>query len=598
MNAIYKAIVAIGIGALMVSAHAADAPQEDLAASGIEWHVWSPAAFDEAKRDHKLVLLHLGAGWCHWCHVMEHVTYRDPAVDKVLHDHFVAIHVDQDSRPDLANRYEEYGWPATILFDASGNELVKWQGYIPPERMQRLLEATVKDPTPGPSVVAGAGNTNGTNSSLDAARRMDLERQIIDRYDEKAAGWGTVHKYLTWDILEYEMGRARAGDEAAGNRVRVTLAAARQLIDPVWGGLYQYSTDGDWVHPHFEKIMQFQEEGIRIYAMAYSLWHDPADLKAAKDIERFLETFLSSPQGAFYTSQDADVVPGQHSADYFAMDDAGRRKIGVPRVDRHEYARENGWAICGLVALYDATGESSYLQRAERAEMWGLEHRANGDGFRHDEIDSAGPYLGDTLAMAQAELSLYQATAVRDHLARSEAALRFIDAHFRQERSAGYLTAQQSDSDLVAPTPEFDENVALARLSNLIYQYTGRDEFRSMADRAMRFLIAMAPNQSHELAATLLANEEMSREPIHIAILAAQNDPVGRELDRSALAAGLPYLRIEVIDPSGPASARKDVEYPSLAHAAAFLCTNGACSTPVESAKQLQELIARRVNHQ
>jgi uncharacterized protein len=126
--------------ALAMSHAATTAPADDLAMTGIAWHDWSPAAFDQAKREHKLVLLHLGAGWCHWCHVMEHVTYRDPTVVALIRAHYVAIHVDQDSRPDLSNRYEDYGWPATILFDASGHELVKWQGYIPPERMRVLLQ--------------------------------------------------------------------------------------------------------------------------------------------------------------------------------------------------------------------------------------------------------------------------------------------------------------------------------------------------------------------------------------------------------------------------------------------------------------------------
>jgi thiol:disulfide interchange protein len=188
IHATMAAILAIGMGASRPAVYAADAPQEDLAASGIAWHTWSPAAFDEAKRDHKLVLLHLGAGWCHWCHVMEHVTYRDAEVDKVLREHFVAIHVDQDSRPDLANRYEDYGWPATILFDANGRELVKWQGYIPPERMRALLEATVKDPTPGPSALRTATQDHDASSTLNATLRAQLEQQMVDRYDEKQAG--------------------------------------------------------------------------------------------------------------------------------------------------------------------------------------------------------------------------------------------------------------------------------------------------------------------------------------------------------------------------------------------------------------------------
>ena len=102
------------------------------------------------------------------------------------------------------------------------------------------------------------------------------------------------------------MDLAAQGDARADGMARQTLNAQLQLIDPVWGGVYQYSTDGVWTKPHFEKIMSMQAENLRIYALAYGQWHDPKYLQAAQDIQRFLATFLTSPDGAFYTSQDAD----------------------------------------------------------------------------------------------------------------------------------------------------------------------------------------------------------------------------------------------------------------------------------------------------
>ncbi|MGA7395341.1 MAG: DUF255 domain-containing protein, partial [Terrimicrobiaceae bacterium] len=96
----------------------------------IEWHPWSEAVFEQAKRENRFVLLDLGAVWCHWCHVMEEITYRHPEVVRLIRSRYIAVQVDQDSRPDLSNRYEDYGWPATIVFDANGGEIVKRQGYI------------------------------------------------------------------------------------------------------------------------------------------------------------------------------------------------------------------------------------------------------------------------------------------------------------------------------------------------------------------------------------------------------------------------------------------------------------------------------------
>jgi uncharacterized protein YyaL (SSP411 family) len=115
MKALLLALAAVSL--------AGCASSEKPAPAKIAWQPWSEAAFDRAKIDRKLVLLDLGAVWCHWCHVMDKETYGNPEIAAYMDEHFVAIHVNQDERPDLANRYEDYGWPATILFTADGTEL-------------------------------------------------------------------------------------------------------------------------------------------------------------------------------------------------------------------------------------------------------------------------------------------------------------------------------------------------------------------------------------------------------------------------------------------------------------------------------------------
>src|ERR1700760_2081349 len=120
--------------------------------SPIVWKGWSNDIFDQAKREHKFVLLDLEAVWCHWCHVMAETTYKDPQVISLMQSKYIAVRVDQDSRPDLSNRYEEYGWPATVVFAADGSEIVKRQGYIPPRNMASMLQAIIDDPSPGPSI--------------------------------------------------------------------------------------------------------------------------------------------------------------------------------------------------------------------------------------------------------------------------------------------------------------------------------------------------------------------------------------------------------------------------------------------------------------
>ena len=304
---------------------------------------------------------------------MDANTYSAPHVIRLLQEHYITVKVDQDARPDLSNRYEEYGWPATVTFDGAGHEIVKRQGYLAPDEMASMVQAVIDDPTPGPSVQPERKLELPGQPLLTSALRQQLIQNFFAGYDNEHGSWGADQKFLDWDSVEYAMDLARLKNDArAEHMARQTLAEQLHLLDPAWGGVYQYSTDGDWNSPHFEKIMQMQAENLRIYSLAYMQWRDPQYLHAAQEIQRYLRTFLTSPAGAFYTSQDADLVDGKHSADYFALNDAQRRKLGIPRVDKHIYARENGSAVNGLVTLYAATGDRATLDEAVRATRWVL----------------------------------------------------------------------------------------------------------------------------------------------------------------------------------------------------------------------------------
>ena len=556
--------------------------------ASLDWDKWSDETFARAKRENRFVLLDLEAVWCHWCHVMDATTYKDPATIALLKSKYITVRVDQDSRPDLASRYEDYGWPATVVFDGSGHEIVKRQGYIPPDEMVAMLRAIVADPSPGPSVTPEKPIQFAASPFLSADLRRQLQENYRKRYDAKNGSWGDTQKFLDWDGVEYAMGLARKGGAEAEKMALQTLAGQLNLIDPAWGGVYQYSTDGDWKHPHFEKIMQFQAENLRIYALAYEQWHKPEHLQAALAIRRFLKTFLTSPGGAFYTSQNADLVDGQHSAKYFQLSDAARRRLGVPRVDKHIYARENGWAIGALAALYQATADEACLSDAKRAAQWIVQHRAlDGGGFRHDETDASGPYLGDTLAMTRAFLNLYASTGDRDWLQRAESGLRFIAANFRNTTSAGYLASRTATDAAYRPHPERDENVALARTANLLSYYSGDAQFRKMAEEAMRFVVTPQIAREYSAAPTLLADAELTSPPVHLTIVGRKDDPDAKALFHTALQYPSGYKRIEWWDAREGRLPNPDVQYPQLKRAAAFVCTERSCSSPILQAGQL-----------
>jgi len=551
------------------------------------WVGWSDSVFEQARRENRFVLLDLEAVWCHWCHVMDETTYRDPEVIRLLRERYIAVKVDQDSRPDLSNRYEDYGWPATVVFDGKGNEIVKRQGYLPPGDMASMLQAIIDDPTPGPSVVKEEA-IEYSSASISAPLRAELEKDYLDGYDTKEGGWGFGHKFLDWDSVELAMVRAKQGDARAERMVRQTLAGEEHLVDPVWGGVYQYSTDGVWSNPHFEKIMSMQSENLRIFSMGYALLQDAAALKAAKDIRSYLETFLLSPAGAFYTSQDADVVEGKHSAAYFRLTDAARRKQGVPRVDKHMYARENAWAATGLVAFYSATGDAKALEQARRSIAWVEANRTlPGGGFRHDAKDAAGPYLGDSIAMTRAYLALYAATGDRPLLAKAEQAMQFIAATFRAPQGAGFLTSKTPTDHAYVVHPQRDENVVVARTANLLFYYTGNAGYQKIAEQTMRYLAAPQIARRLPVASTLLVDYELSRPPLHLTIVGHKDDPAAQALFQAALRYPVSYKRMEWWDTREGRLPNPDVQYPELSKAAAFICTSRTCSPPIFQPEQI-----------
>ena len=562
----------------------------------IDWQPWSESIFREAAKQHRIVLVDLEAVWCHWCHVMDENTYSDPKVIALINARYIAVKVDQDSRPDLAARYEDYGWPATIVFNIDGSEIVKRRGYIPPVPMASMLQAIIDDPSPGPSILPETALEPAQDAALSPNEREKLRKILRDRYDSKNKGWGVGgQKFLSWDIIEYGLREASRGDAEFGRRARETLDAQRALIDPVWGGVYQYSTDGDWKHPHFEKIMQMQAENLRTYAEAYAFWKNPVDLKSAQRIRDYLKNFLTSTEGAFYTSQDADLKPGEHSAEYFALDNAARRRRGSPRVDQHIYARENGWAINALACFYAATTDESALKDAIRAADWTIANRSLPDGgFRHDQENAGGPYLGDTISMARAFLELYAVTADRIWLKRASESLSFVDKKFHG--SDGFVPFAEPLADALAPRPNVDENIAVARTANLLSYYNNENKLRDMAAAAMKFLAAPAVCESHgyQVGGILLANQELGVPPLHLTVVSAKGDSRGKKLFGAAIAQPSTYKRVEWWDRLEGPLPNPDVEYPELDGAAAFVCTDRSCSAPITDPAKIAGFIQRR----
>jgi uncharacterized protein YyaL (SSP411 family) len=212
------------------------------AAEGIPWQSWSEAVFEQARKENRFVLLDLEAVWCHWCHVMDDQTYHDDAVMKLIRDRYIAVRADQDARPDLSRRYEDYGWPATIVFAPDGTEIVKRSGYVPAQRFASMLAAVIKDPTPVKYRDSEPPGQFSASPLLPEDVRRTLKKSFADSHDFKLGGLLQQQKFMDRDSVEYALMLAASGDQQARGMATQTLAGSLNLVDPVWGGVYQYST--------------------------------------------------------------------------------------------------------------------------------------------------------------------------------------------------------------------------------------------------------------------------------------------------------------------------------------------------------------------
>jgi len=299
----------------------------------IDWNEWGAAAFEKAKLENKPVLLDIGAVWCHWCHVMDRESYESPATAAIINEHFVAVKVDRDERPDVDTRYQaavsaisgQGGWPLTVFLTPDGKPYFGGTYFPPDERygrpsFQRVL-LTMADAFANKrdEVEESAGSVlraiehnesfSGRGGELGEPLLGKLIESAVKQFDERNGGFGSQPKFPHPGALDLLIDAASRGDSAAKHVATVTLEkmAAGGIYDQLAGGFHRYSVDERWIVPHFEKMAYDNSELLKNYAHAFQSFVEPEFARVARDILRWMDEWLSDrARGGFYASQDAD----------------------------------------------------------------------------------------------------------------------------------------------------------------------------------------------------------------------------------------------------------------------------------------------------
>lgn len=564
------------------------------------WHEWSPDSFAAAKQGNKILLVNVAAAWCHWCHVMDHETYADAEVAGLLREHFLAIRVDSDARPDLAERYADWGWPATAVLTSDARPVLELRGYQDPREFAALLRELIADHQAGKLTGRRPAPLPPPRDADLAELRKTAEAQLDGYYDEAKGGWGRIQKYPLAAHDELALLRAAVFDQPIWQtRALTTLAGEVRLIDPVWGGMYQYSVAGVWDKPHYEKIGAVQAGSLESLARAYSRTGDEQWRVAAHLQRRYLLEFMQRPGGGFYTSQDADLQqpprPPVLGADYYAKPDQARRALGLPRIDTNVYADLNGRIIAGLCRLHalvpgqggqpDAPALAAAIAAGERLLA---DHRTPAGAFTHAAGDAGLLHLRDQAAVGRGLLALYRVTGDDRWLTAARALADFMLADLMDPQHGGFF-AHTADPTAVGVFAErrkpVEENGLAARfLLELHRQLDHLTEEPAYGPAAVRALKAVSDpaelkEQGRMLGQYALALAEASYTPVDVTVVGRPGDPATMALHAAALRLADPRTVLAISPPGA--------RYPDPKGAAVYLCTDTACSSPVKDPQKL-----------
>jgi uncharacterized protein len=434
--------------------------------SPLPWRELNASVFEDAKRTGRYVILDGSAEWCHWCHVMEAVTYHDAAVRQRIDMSFITVKVDVDQHPEIEARYAEYGWPATVIFGPDGTELSVHQGYLAPAEFVRILDTIATAPRREARVSPIATGTSSRETSLAFLTAVDA---AMDRsYDEPYGGFGTGKKFPIGCNNARYLERARQGDLRTRDRVIQTLKAQAELLDPEFGGMYQYSIGPSWREPHFEKLGYMQAEAITNYAEGYELTQIPSFKHDAENLHAFTERFFRGIEGGFFMSQDADLnahEEGKAFLDghaYYALTKEQRLRLGIPRIDTHENARENALMAHAYFTLARVLHKPELAQEAVRTlERYVSVHQSVRGMVRSQSATSV--YLRDQVWLGFAATEAWQAT--QDPLWKNLAITTGTGLRrFENTTPGGGYLAAISDTPSVIPTVvPVEENITALR---------------------------------------------------------------------------------------------------------------------------------------
>jgi uncharacterized protein YyaL (SSP411 family) len=487
------------------------------AANPVDWYPWGDEAFTRALKEDKPVFLSIGYATCHWCHVMAHESFEDAGVASLLNKDFICIKVDREERPDIDSIYMSVcqmmtgqgGWPLTVIVTPERKPFFAGT-YIPREgrfgmsglldllpRITKLWKEKRNDLAASADEIAAALQQEAiptTGVGPDPSLLQEGYEELAVRFDEVNGGFGNAPKFPTpANLLFLLRFWNRTGKQNARSMVEKTLDAMRMggICDQIGGGFHRYSTDTRWRVPHFEKMLYDQALLLMAYTEAYQVTRNLQFRKTAEEIIGYVLRDLTSPEGAFYSAEDADSEGGEGAfylwtkeeavqilgkddaalaAQLFSMKDAGNYSAAEGKTGQNILYLTPSSAYQAATKISDALVESRFASIKTRL-FKAREQRSRPS--RDDKIltDWNALFIA---ALAQAARTFGNET----YLGAARQAMQFIQSHMHDEN--GMLLHRYREGD--AAIPAFGDDYAfLIKALIELYESTFEPSYLSSA---------------------------------------------------------------------------------------------------------------------
>jgi uncharacterized protein len=341
----------------------------------VDWYPWGEEAFAKARAEDMPVFLSIGYSACHWCHVMERESFESDEIAQILNEDFVSIKVDREERPDVDSIYMQAvqmmtghgGWPMSVFLTPDGRPFFAGTYFPPDDRhgmpsFRRVLEHVVNVYRSRRNEVEEASKEvqqalssqlrTSASGAITHARLDGAAGRIASNFDPVNGGFGAAPKFPPSMALDFLMQVAYRTPDANGARLReivvttLTKMAYGGIYDQVGGGFHRYSVDARWLVPHFEKMLYDNALLARLYVRAWQWTKDPLFARIAHETLGFITREMTSPDGAFYSTLDADSE-GEEGKFYVWTRAEVMQLLGA----------EEGRVFC---ALYDVTERGNW----------------------------------------------------------------------------------------------------------------------------------------------------------------------------------------------------------------------------------------------